>query len=877
MIAAPFSSTHRPQRIARARYASSNSSAPSPPPLVRSEEHIMSEDIPSSHKRTFSHVSISTGMTPPVLERASFETLPFLASPPASPSLDSSYQLSPDLPTSSSSLSSDLDNHPLFRSTASTASNHDPASNDSALPSQHRPYVHSRARTHSFESQRASTARASGRRNLLEVTRESIEGEMSRASSLRRRSPTSRRSEDGEVRRSDLERGGSKRRRASTLLNGGEVEIAQTTSASGTQNQGSQSFAPALGRYPPQAQAVEPVLSRPSPPASPESSAPRQPSFSRLPPWWRNASFTHVAASDPQVTDPDGFASGSSTSYLPTPPLLPPASNASTSSSFLRPRSSRTARPRFSLDSVATFTNDAQLHSAQSRHLHRQTDEILREAEQTLRSRQSILRAAEETTRDARRLLNQDREDRERERRINDLPSAGTLPPPAELAARPVIGVRVGEGWPSATNMNAIGGDSPRLPQTRRRRSSLFSISPPSSPDEEANSPDSTEGTSSRARQFLTQLRSRRPRFSRNSTIIPPPSVVAPDVPSPTLADSLVGSTFDEQAERHVAAELNDRLLERRRVSASLESPAQPDPRPGLWGETLSRTSRSRMRGPTATENERWRRGEAPLLLSGSTTPALIASTAQPPFSTSVASGTVTPLSASSSTSSNPPQIGNEATDVAATAYFARRDDSPSPRRGGNRTESLFRRAIDLDEIPTDFSGGERRRDRSLSRRTEDQRALFPTLSSGVGGHGTGSVTTLERALSADGSRPSIRFARPDLSAQSASSASSRPRLRFDDEDEASPQHTTDGSTTSSRPIWNPPHLPLMLPSGSAGRRMVFPHPANAAGASDGLEAAEEGRAGEEEEDDEEAGIERFFGTFGPNHLEGNVSPPLSS
>lgn len=879
MTSAPFSSTHRPQRIARARYASSNSSAPSPPPLVRAEEHNISDDIAPSHKRTFSHVSISTGMTPPALESTSFETLPFLASPPASPSLDASYHLSLDLAPSSPSLSSDLDNHPLFRSTPLTALNDDPYSNESAHPQRHRPYIHSRARTHSFESQRASTVRASGRRNLLEVARESVEGERSRTSSLRRRSPVSRRSEEGstESGRADLERGGSKRRRASTLLDGGEVEIAQSSTGSGTQHQGSQSFAPALGRYPSQAQAVDPVL---SPPLSTDSTATRQPSFSRLPPWWRNNSFTHVAASKAQISpvDSEDFASGSSTSYLPTPPLVPPPvsiASSRASSSFLRPRPSRPSRPRFSLDSITTFTHDEQLHSARSSRFHRQTDEILREAEQTLRSRQDILRAAEETTRDARRLLNQDREDRERERRINGLPNVGSLPPPAELAARPVIGVRVGEGWPSATNSNAIAGDqaqthSPRPPQTRRRRSSLFSISPPSSPDE-ANSAGSTGGTSSRARQFLTQLRSRRPRFSRNSTSIPPPDVVSGELPSPTLADPLAGSTFDEQAERVAASELNDRLFERRRLSASLEPVSQPEPRerPGLWGETFSGTSRSRMRGPTEIENERWRRGERPALLSGLTTPTLISTTAQLPSSTTFASGLVTPLNASSSSSNNPLQIGNEATDAAATAYFARRDDSPSPRRAA----SSFRRAIDLDLDDILLSGGgEPDRAHSL-RRTEDQRALFPTLSSGGGG---ASATNLERALSADGSRPSIRFPRPDLSAHSSSSASSRTRLRFDDDDDTSPQHTIDGSSaaTSSRRTWNPPHLPLMLPSGSSGRRMVFPHPANAAGASDNLEAAEEGRANStREEDIEEAGMESFE-TFGPDHLEGIVSLP---
>ncbi|GAA5954248.1 hypothetical protein JCM3765_005331 [Sporobolomyces pararoseus] len=801
-IDSPFSSSHRPVRTQRARYASSESEGSPPRPVSQiTASPAAHDDAAPSHKRTFSYVSAATGRTPPALAYSAFESRPtFVASPPLSPRLapasPDSYFPSLDLPLPSAPLSVDIAQHPLFRSTPLVT---EPRSN----PNQHR------ACTHSFESQRASAVRVSGRRNLLEVARESLEGaEASRSSSLRRRSPVLH-GDFGDGNRDERERRGGKRRRASTLLPGNS----QTSQSSiGSAHQGSQSFAPALGRYPSQVQPVDPILSRPATttsvttdsneslqfrsrhrvgfglgrgglslgrstlastaqrlsmdlePLSQETderravSPPRQAFGTRLPPWWRSTSFAQSTSYRPAPPSlSDNLAVVTSTSVLPTPPL---ALSASTSSSTFD-RSS----------SLDTFAADAHRHAQYSERLHGRSDQILRQAEETLRSRQALLRNAEESTRQARRLLEEDREDRERERRISRLPDVGGLPEPAELSARPVIGLRIGEGWPAATTTTQA--QSP--PSARRRRSSIFSsLSPPSSPDEAQSDSLATGGATSRTRQFLTSLRARRPRFSRNSTGNTPSEQ--------SLADTLFGSPgYDVEAEHQAANELNERLLERRRISASLDPPSaelEQDRFSGLWGETLVRTSRSTLRGPNRNQNERWRRGEAPV--TESTTPAL-------------PSGVVTPLEGPSSSRSTsamtyPPPIGNNATDLAATSYFSRRDDSPSENRP----------------------------------------------------------------------RSSIRL--PLGTPQSGSAASSsRTRLQLDDGEDEETQ-----SQTNAHSRWNPPHSSLMLPSGSEGRRMVFPHPAHAAGMSDSLEAAEEGGLASTTE----GRNRRWLGSFGPDHLE---------
>ncbi|GAA5973059.1 hypothetical protein JCM11641_000392 [Rhodosporidiobolus odoratus] len=134
-------------------------------------------------------------------------------------------------------------------------------------------------------------------------------------------------------------------------------------------------------------------------------------------------------------------------------------------------------------------------------------------------------------------------------------------------------------------------------------------------PSSTSSSPTSTSnagsgsGSAARARQFLTQLRARRPRLSRNSSVASPPlspsSSFAPfptslshshsqslsehAIPSPlppvgpftlrslTLPSppSLACDEWDERTEVEAAERLNRRLLERRRVSEELEAELQ--------------------------------------------------------------------------------------------------------------------------------------------------------------------------------------------------------------------------------------------------------------------------------------------------------------
>ncbi|GAA5899870.1 RING finger protein [Sporobolomyces salmoneus] len=771
----PFSSSHRPFRTTRARYARSepeleatSDSSQTPPP-----EPTQDNPVAPSHKRTFSYVSISTGHTP----APAFETRETVfASPPTSPS-NSFPSLS--LPLPSSSLSVDIAQHPLFRST------------QSRIDVEPRPFQgSSRPRTHSFESQRASAVRASGRRPLTEVTHEGSDSSRP-SSSLRQR-------------RSEVERGGSKRRRASTILSGGDSE---PTMPSTSTHQGSQSFAPALGRYLSQPSPIEPLLSRPSTssatvngpsrsligfgfvrggggvdrPSVPtielpstearERSAALRHSFSRLPPWWRTTGGDHSA-----------------------PPTV--------SASFVGPQASR-------FEALSTFSTAEYDHSDRSNRLHRRTDEILRQAEETLRSRQAILRDAEDTTRRARRLLDEDRTDRERERTITRLPDVGGLPEPAELSARPVIGLRIGEGWPATTLETSNQAQSPP-PTGRRRRSSIFSTShsPPASPNGEGSSDNlPMGGTSSRTRQFLTSLRSRRPRFSRNSTGIDPPELAPSTTTTTTTGDSTMFETshYDEEAEHQAANELNDRLLERRRISASLEPPSRAGggvESAALWGETLVR---------------------------GFST----GSTLFPPRAP-LATGFVTPVEGTAtrgSTRQDPFRIDNNATDSSAISYFTRRSDSPSPQR--RNASRGFRRTHTLG---IEAGGSTSERSSFVAERTDE----------GLG----------------DRNRPAIRlgFTGPSQPGPiAASSSSSRARLRFDDDDDE--DLATSSGNNIARDRWNPPRLPLMLSSGSDGRRTINPP----AGMSDSLEVAEEGGVAATSSGAEESS--RWWSSFGPNHL----------
>ncbi|GAA5939234.1 uncharacterized protein JCM15063_004462 [Sporobolomyces koalae] len=837
-----FSSSHRPHRIARARYASSESPS-SPPPFSTSALRDQIEDVPSTHKRSFSHVSSSTSSAiDPDARTAAFTALP--VSPRSG-----HREVSPEHLSALASVSSS-DHHPLFSSTPLVTA----SSSRRSLTS---PPAHGRSRTHSFEPQRASAVHVSGRRDLLSVARESQDvGEEHRGSNLRRRSPasSSNRAAGAGLER---ERGGSKRRRASTLLPGAFDATESSVNLAMTTHQGSQSFAPALGRFPAQAQPVAPVLSRSTSAAAASSGSNDEPgtrqlraararlgfvgldvsqasssslidftvadseagarqagsrhAFSRLPPWWRSSASSLPASDRPALPSlTDSLAIGTSTSFLATSPLASRSvtSEQIASTTALRPRPSRSIG--FS-ELLTTFSQEEQHHTLDSSRLHREGDAILREAEETLRAREAVLLEADETTRRASRLLFEDRQDRERERRINTLPDVGTLPEPAELAARPVIGMRIGEGWPATTT---TPGDQPD--PTHSRPSPLFSSLPSPLATEDLDLETTVPiGNSSRTRQFLSSLRSRRPRVTRDSI-------------NDTALDSLenaVSSGYDEEVEHRAANDLNHRLLERRRISASLEPPTSVEaPRTGLWGETLVSSSRSRMRGFTESQNERWRRGQAPLPASGTTTATFVATVSR---EAGGASGSRTPLNNqfSSLTSAQPPAIDPHATPAAALTYFSRRSDSPSPRRLSHLPNS--RRTAMLEDV------GDTTSDSSTPSINEPE--LGPSSS------------TVARPVP----RLSLHFAAP-----AGPSLSARLRLGFDREDEDEDASRANGAVESE------PRLPLMLPSGSEGRRMTFPHPAYAAGRSDSLEAAEEGRARGEEE------ARHWTERFGPDQIE---------
>ncbi|GAA5899598.1 hypothetical protein JCM8208_000601 [Rhodotorula glutinis] len=530
--------------------------------------------------------------------------------------------------------------------------------------------------------------------------------------------------------------------------------------------------------------------------------------------------------------------------------------------------------------STSTPHDPQQAYDALLSHAAR-SDALAARGEGLLREAAGVLARAEEEVGRAAALVGAREADREheRERQVAErLPSTDGLHDLREVRERPVIGIRLGEGrTPTSPAPAPVSPTSPPLQVNgHRRRSSLWSLSsgfsspPPQTGD--AHSPPlegtSSSSASSRARSFLTQLRARRPRLSRNSTAVSPPesgpasppavsststfgmlSTASPSassstaalrtwtLPSPPLVGPFAESAYDESAELAAAERLNRRLLERRRVSESLDlgtalpmatEQAHPAPETSLWGEPSGARINlggsdvggtggivRRLRGPTQVANERRRFGP-----SGGDPP--FSMIAGPSTATTTATATSSRLSTPSwrrfmrpaSVDRREPVTGTQAGDA---HYFDRvRDESPSPRRERYGSTTALNAAEE----------GTSPRRRSLDHHHHHH-----------------------RQQTADAVRPTIRLPRPESAAERSTS---RPRLLFeDDDDEQQRQHAPTAGGWAA-----PLTLPLMLPSGSDG--MLFPHPAAAAGPAVAGGAA--------------LGMERQrsaspFGNFGPDHL----------
>ncbi|GEM10776.1 zinc finger, RING-type protein [Rhodotorula toruloides] len=794
----PFSTSAPITRPFRSRYASS--STDSLPP-VDSEA-----SPPAAQKRRHSNVSPSTGFTPPA--SYDFDTDIGMFSPP---SLSLDLALPRDQPREGDSW--------MRR-----------AEEGSAGPTR-RPSLAMRWRS-SF-SRDADRAEPTTSTSVVSATAPATSaqgGRLSSMSLLRRRTtpfeapPTLAPLAPTPLIQLDRERGGSKRRRSSTLLSDDSAEIGRSSrTASGLDNYStSSSFS---SRAP-----VEPVLSRSN---STNIDSSNHGDFRTIGRRARlSLNWLGNSASREQQQPPFPALQNTGPPFPPTAPRdISPLTRAPTST---RPFAS----PSIYLDSTSASPLDLIEHSDRLTLHARRSSDLSSSGEGLLREAAGVLRRAEETFGRASREVQRTEASRERdrERRVAErLPSVGGLPTPEEASGgRPVVGVRLGEGWlprpfhaTSPTFETLQSPPAAHPPPGRRRRFSFPSpLTSPNPSNQEPQSPDgastSSSSASNRARQFITQLRARRPRLSRNSPAVTPPedgpagdsrlslartessttTLRSWTLPSPPLVTGLVGSSFDEDFEAAEAARLNRHLLERRRLMHDLDlrppaplaspprdSPPQTQATP-LWGEPGSPQSSSnrgfrRFRGPTERANERWRRGEQPLWTSSTTTAT---SSATGPFLSPWRrhSATAPATPAVTAVRPSPPTLDDGISSGTADAFIRRREESPSPRS--------WRLRNDMD-------------------------GMMSTRALNAAEEGAAPNSTFSSQFARPLRRPAFRLPQPD-----SSRPSSRPRVLFDEPDEASP------SDWPAAPMG-----PFMLPSGSDGRRMVFPNPANPAGPSEHL------------------------------------------
>ncbi|GAA5863072.1 hypothetical protein JCM3774_001412 [Rhodotorula dairenensis] len=782
----PFSTLVPIQRTFRSRYASSSTdSLPLPDPdrsPVTSGSPKMIRTSSLGHKRSHSHVTPSTGYTPP----ASYADLEDVGmhSPPS----PSSSSLPPMPKLSSVEPRADLPDASLGRTGARWR------------------------RSFSYEAQRAepttslSTASATVHPPSTGTSTSTRHGSYAGVLRRRTRQPSgSSEHDDGfAVAAAATERGSSKRRRSGSLF-------ASPRSPDRRSLDPGAADVPLWAPHSASRQVAAPVLAR----------------------------FDAETVTQTTTTDDDvrtirrrtrlsfgclGSAVERDVAPVAEAPLAAPAVTAAEhrllDSIRLRP-----APPIASRDVLDRQSDLIEAHAHRSTALSVRGEDLLREAAGVLR------RAEDSVTRASNLVQSQAWESR--------LPSVEGLPAPGQPdTRRPVVGVRLGQGWSSSSDSPSqpapVSPTSPP-PAARRRRSSFFGLSTPSLPSSsaslvspahsasrevvaenvESSSAASTSAASTRARQFLTSLRARRPRLSRNATAVSPPEredqqlsqqdtdsasyLRSWTLPSPPLAIS----SFDEEAETVAAAQLNEHLLERRRVSDHLEaglSPPAPPPRSTLWGEpreshsSQEQTGSRRLRGPTERANERWRRGEPPLSMAGDRAGPAPPAYPQRPFP-SWGTGHTESLQTRRTPSlaaalDSPPRMVNLADTGEGDAFMRRREESPSPR-------------------------GRRRVGRASSE-------LFPTHSLNAAEEGISAAAA--NRLDEEHDRATFRL--PFSSRTGAAALRPSSRVRFEDAEEAAP-------LSSQTRGWTAPSTgPLMLSSGSDGRRMIFPHPANAAGPS---------------------------------------------
>lgn len=331
--------------------------------------------------------------------------------------------------------------------------------------------------------------------------------------------------------------------------------------------------------------------------------------------------------------------------------------------------------------------------------------------------------------------------------------------------------------------------------------------SPPSSPrSSDDNMPLGT--SASRALHFLSNLRSRR-RVPRSTAGGP---AIEDDPPRGEVREDQDQSTSWFQARRALESELTA---------------------PRLWGQMAPGGAGNRGRGPTARANELWRSGRAPGGSEG------------PREETRCRSNDLaTPRSPTDDFWGEPAM--RESGSGEAPPWM--REESPSAGRGMDEFERGFEdwwsegrgRAREAMELR------ERQRASFSSRRILTPTSLFSPLPAAAPSTSESTTTT---------GRPAIRIPRPTFpSVRYAERRAERVANMFAEDEEE------EGQVPAERE-WRPPSLPLMLPSGSSGRRFVFSHPANAAGPSGSGERA----VGDEDRD--------LGARFESNDVEVRVSP----